>query len=229
MQPPRGSSFAGVPPGLAFSCLAARDSSPRRSARAPALNPESEEGPPETEASVADFGCIENRRDLEALAQVLLSKKVVAIDTEADSFYHYFDKVCLVQIGTKDRTFLVDPLAMGGSTELAPLPPSTSVGWVRRATYRTSQWSWPTRSWTPPLSWTASGPREHIATPVRSPTSRLIPVAARVGVGLTGVLTRICHRLRSKPKSAGQSGRRLRRLSSGQGSCSVERSPPSLR
>jgi ribonuclease D len=50
---------------------------------------------------VADFGRIENHRDLEALAQVLLSKKVVAIDTEADSFYHYFDKTCLVQIATR--------------------------------------------------------------------------------------------------------------------------------
>ncbi len=66
---------------------------------------------------------IETREDLDALAQDLLSAKVLAIDTEADSFYHYFDKTCLVQIATKRQIYLVDPLALGGPAELAPLAP----------------------------------------------------------------------------------------------------------
>jgi ribonuclease D len=70
---------------------------------------------------VADFERIETVSDLEALAQELAGEPVLAVDTEADSFYHYFDKVCLVQIATKERIFLVDPIAMGGSAELAPL------------------------------------------------------------------------------------------------------------
>ena len=41
------------------------------------------------------------------------------IDTEADSFHHYFEKVCLLQIATGTRAFLVDPLATG--LDLAPL------------------------------------------------------------------------------------------------------------
>ena len=81
---------------------------------------------------VADFERIENASDLDALAHDLLSEPVLAVDTEADSFYHYFDKVCLVQIGTKDRTFLVDPLAMGGSAELAPLGPVFASEKVRK-------------------------------------------------------------------------------------------------
>jgi ribonuclease D len=81
---------------------------------------------------VADFERIENASDLDALAHDLLSEPVLAVDTEADSFYHYFDKVCLVQIGTKDRTFLIDPLAMGGSTELAPLGPLFASEKVRK-------------------------------------------------------------------------------------------------
>jgi len=81
---------------------------------------------------VADFGRIENRRDLEALAQELLSKKVVAIDTEADSFYHYFDKTCLVQIATRQQTYLLDPLALGGPAELAPLGPLLASPDVRK-------------------------------------------------------------------------------------------------
>ncbi len=81
---------------------------------------------------MADFGRIETHRDLEALAQVLLSKKVVAIDTEADSFYHYFDKTCLVQIATRQQTYLVDPLALGGPAELAPLAPVLASPNVRK-------------------------------------------------------------------------------------------------
>ena len=81
---------------------------------------------------MADFGRIENLRDLEALAQELLSKKVVAIDTEADSFYHYFDKTCLVQIATRHQTYLVDPLALGGPAALAPLAPVLASPDIRK-------------------------------------------------------------------------------------------------
>jgi ribonuclease D len=42
----------------------------------------------------------------------------VALDTEADSFHHYFEKVCLVQVGLGAEAFLVDPLA---GVDLAPL------------------------------------------------------------------------------------------------------------
>jgi ribonuclease D len=42
----------------------------------------------------------------------------IALDTEADSFHHYFEKVCLIQIGHGDEAALVDPLAPIG---LAPL------------------------------------------------------------------------------------------------------------
>jgi len=42
----------------------------------------------------------------------------VALDTEADSFHHYFEKVCLVQVGLGADAFLADPLA---GLDLAPL------------------------------------------------------------------------------------------------------------
>jgi ribonuclease D len=42
----------------------------------------------------------------------------VSIDTEADSFHHYFEKVCLIQVGTGQEAFLVDPLK---GADLSPL------------------------------------------------------------------------------------------------------------
>ena len=72
---------------------------------------------------MADFEIIDNRADLDTLAQDLLSEKTLAFDTEADSFYHYFDKTCLVQVTTRRQIYLIDPLAFGGPAELAPLAP----------------------------------------------------------------------------------------------------------
>jgi ribonuclease D len=80
---------------------------------------------------LADFEIIDRASDLAALSRDLLKEKVVAFDTEADSFYHYFDKTCLVQIGTKRRCYLVDPLALGGPAKLAPLGPVLASPKVR--------------------------------------------------------------------------------------------------
>jgi ribonuclease D len=81
---------------------------------------------------VADFERIETVSDLEALSRELLKQKVVAIDTEADSFYHYFDKTCLVQIATRRGIYLVDPLALGGPEELQPLAPVLAAPEIRK-------------------------------------------------------------------------------------------------
>ncbi len=42
----------------------------------------------------------------------------VALDTEADSFHHYFEKVCLLQLARNGTAWLVDPLAR---LDLVPL------------------------------------------------------------------------------------------------------------
>jgi ribonuclease D len=56
------------------------------------------------------------------LAADLAREKAIAVDTEADSFFHYFDKLCLVQIATPRDVFLVDPLKLSPDG-LAPLRP----------------------------------------------------------------------------------------------------------
>jgi len=81
---------------------------------------------------LADFELIETRADLDSLAQDLLKEKVLAFDTEADSFYHYFDKTCLLQIATRRQIYLVDPLAFGGPSELSPLGPIMASPDIRK-------------------------------------------------------------------------------------------------
>jgi ribonuclease D len=44
----------------------------------------------------------------------------LAVDMEADSLYHYYEKVCLIQFSTDKQTYILDPLAI---TEIAALAP----------------------------------------------------------------------------------------------------------
>jgi len=81
--------------------------------------------------SLTTFEIITQKSELEQLAKKLLREDVVAFDTEADSFYHYFDKVCLVQIATRKECWLVDPLGIDGSEMLAALAPVFSSPKVR--------------------------------------------------------------------------------------------------
>ena len=41
------------------------------------------------------------------------SAPVIALDTEYDSFRYFREKLCLHQIQTDERTWLIDPLAAG--------------------------------------------------------------------------------------------------------------------
>ncbi len=82
--------------------------------------------------ALADYQLIERAADLESVVQDLSGEKVLAFDTEADSFYHYFDKTCLIQIATRRQIFLVDPIAMGGPEALAPLGPLMASPDIRK-------------------------------------------------------------------------------------------------
>ena len=63
---------------------------------------------------MADFEVVDAPERLKELAGQFLAEPVLAVDTEADSFYHYFDKTCLVQIATSKHSYLIDTLAFDG-------------------------------------------------------------------------------------------------------------------
>jgi ribonuclease D len=61
------------------------------------------------------------------LLESLLPASRIAIDIEADSLYHYFDKVCLIQISNDSDTFVLDPLAINEIQPLSPIMADPSV------------------------------------------------------------------------------------------------------
>ncbi len=54
---------------------------------------------------------IEDQAGFEDLLEALAGEREVAVDTEADSFYSYKNKVCLIQVTVKGQDYLLDPLA----------------------------------------------------------------------------------------------------------------------
>ena len=64
---------------------------------------------------------IDAAADLEKTARSVEKEKALAVDLEADSMYHYQEKVCLVQIATEKISVVIDPLAIKDLTPLKPL------------------------------------------------------------------------------------------------------------
>jgi ribonuclease D len=56
---------------------------------------------------------IENRRDFSKFLQELEKASHVAVDTESNSFYAYFNRICLIQVSTSQEDYIIDPLSVG--------------------------------------------------------------------------------------------------------------------
>lgn len=61
---------------------------------------------------------IEDAPALDELVASLADQPVIAIDTESDSFHHYREKVCLIQLSDLHRDVIIDPLKV---QDLSPL------------------------------------------------------------------------------------------------------------
>jgi ribonuclease D len=64
---------------------------------------------------------IETPEAVSRFAGVLRRKRVIAADLEADSMYHFQERVCLIQIATRQENVIVDPLAVPDLSDLAPI------------------------------------------------------------------------------------------------------------
>lgn len=64
---------------------------------------------------------IESIRDLESLAGRLAGERLIAADTEAAGYHRYMDRLCLLQLSTREETWVVDTLAVGSLNPVADL------------------------------------------------------------------------------------------------------------
>ncbi len=73
------------------------------------------------DGQIFSYQWIETFPRLEEAARVLEQAKIIGVDLEADSMYHYFEKVCLLQVATESATYVLDPLALRDLSALQPV------------------------------------------------------------------------------------------------------------
>ena len=57
-------------------------------------------------------------------------------DTEADSFHHYREKLCLIQLSDTERDYIIDPLKVKDLSPLAEVLSNPAIVKVLRGTAR---------------------------------------------------------------------------------------------
>jgi len=74
-----------------------------------------------TDHTPPEYILVEKDADLHGLMSELRGEAVIGVDLEADSMFHYQEKVCLIQIATQRLNLLIDPLSMKDISPLAPV------------------------------------------------------------------------------------------------------------
>ncbi|OGP51894.1 MAG: hypothetical protein A2Y79_08855 [Deltaproteobacteria bacterium RBG_13_43_22] len=55
---------------------------------------------------------VETAPRLKEIARILGQAEIIGVDLESDSLYHYYEKVCLLQIATESASYVLDPLVL---------------------------------------------------------------------------------------------------------------------
>jgi len=67
------------------------------------------------------YDIIDTTADLETLAAALEQESSLAVDLEADSMYHFQEKVCLIQLATARRNVIIDTIEVRDLSALKPV------------------------------------------------------------------------------------------------------------
>jgi ribonuclease D len=74
-----------------------------------------------------DYQLIETFSELKTVADLFKKEKAIAVDLEADSMYHFKEKVCLIQMAKHDINVVIDPLKIHDLSPLKPLFENRSI------------------------------------------------------------------------------------------------------
>jgi len=69
----------------------------------------------------SDYTIIDSDTQLERAVTLFEKEKIVACDLEADSMYHFREKVCLLQMATRTESMVIDPLQVRDLSSLKPV------------------------------------------------------------------------------------------------------------
>ncbi len=78
----------------------------------------------------APFSLINTSTELAQLMDELGKEPVLALDTEASSFHRYKERICLIQLSTRNNTWLIDPLTVEDMSPLGRMLEDPAIEWV---------------------------------------------------------------------------------------------------
>lgn len=74
-----------------------------------------------------NYHTIDTMAGIKKIAKILERDETIAIDLEADSMYHFKEKVCLIQVATEKRNIIIDPIQVKDLSPLKPLFLSSDI------------------------------------------------------------------------------------------------------
>lgn len=74
-----------------------------------------------TDPPSPEYLFVQKDADFNRLIPSLQQQAAIGVDLEADSMFHYQEKICLIQIAAKRLNLLIDPLSVRDLSPLAPL------------------------------------------------------------------------------------------------------------
>ncbi|MBF0100472.1 MAG: ribonuclease D [Desulfobacterales bacterium] len=73
------------------------------------------------------YPLIDEQNSFDAMSLRLQQEPKIAIDIEADSMYHFKEKICLIQLATSTEIYIIDPLAISDMEPLKPIFANPSI------------------------------------------------------------------------------------------------------
>ena len=76
---------------------------------------------------------LDKREAVERFLAGIADIKELALDTEGASFHRFLDRIYLLQLSTRDRSAIIDPLPIGSPARLGDLVQNKDIEVVMRA------------------------------------------------------------------------------------------------
>jgi ribonuclease D len=76
-----------------------------------------------------NYTYIDNNEALKQIEDFFGNEKIIGVDLEADSMFHFQEKVCLIQMASNNTTVVIDPLEI---SDMSPLKAILENGEIRK-------------------------------------------------------------------------------------------------
>jgi ribonuclease D len=86
--------------------------------------------PPNFTRMAVAYTLVRTNGELAKVMAALRKEPILALDTEASSFHRYKERICLIQLSTREKTWLIDPITIDAMQPLGDALADPAIEWV---------------------------------------------------------------------------------------------------